>query len=422
MSLTAEEEETLLRYCTINGKIPAPYAKQLINYDISDPNSEKFLVYCVWEDYRTKNSYHNCIAKNSDFYLSVTKKYSLNDLKSSIRHFTKEDPNQYGWHIDKMNKNYNKIKSNLLSIEDKKACALALSYYTGFKDNSDRDNRNVNVLIRGENLLTKVNNWNDGNQFYPVLYYTSLAIANLPFYWGYTIRCVQMNNKVANYYQPGTVITWLKYSSSKIGKEPAHSFRERNTWFLIYSFNSREISQFSVYSEEKEALYSPFSSFLVFKKISQNGKNLIYMRQIEIGLYVNNIVWVDDNILNSDWENKGLMEMAYSIKRDLKIIPKITTECALAFLISFRPFLRDKKIKYKIMSDMNRNNEPQSHNAGARLVKYMQENNLYDIEIMIFTSSSDKAIEEMKKLGVQFNKYIKVTTSSSEALKYLISS
>ena len=46
---------------------------------------------------------------------------------------------------------------------------------------------------------------------------------------------------------------------------------------------------------------------------------MIYMRQIEIGLYINNIIWADDNILNSNWENKGLMEKAYSIKRDLKM-------------------------------------------------------------------------------------------------------
>ena len=46
------------------------------------------------------------------------------------------------------------------------------------------------------------------------------------------------------------------------------------------------------------------------------------MRQIEIGLYINNIVWVDDNILNSNWENKHLMEMAYEKKKTLKIIPQ----------------------------------------------------------------------------------------------------
>ena len=47
------------------------------------------------------------------------------------------------------------------------------------------------------------------------------------------------------------------------------------------------------------------------------------MRQIEIGLQVNNIIWVDDNIYNSNWENKALTEMAYYRDKALKIIPKI---------------------------------------------------------------------------------------------------
>jgi hypothetical protein len=276
-------------------------------------------------------------------------------------------------------------------------------------------------LIRGQNLFTKVNGWNDGKQYYPVLYYISKALANLPFFWGHTVRCVNMESSILNKYVPGTVITWLQFSSSKIGKEPAPAFADRNTWFHIYSFSSREISQFSIYSSEKEALYSPFSHFLVFKKEIKNGKTHIYMRQIEIGLYIHNIVWVDDNILNSNWENKGLMEKAYSIKRDLKIIPKISTECALSFLKSFKPFIIDKTVKYKVISDMNRTNESESHNAGARLVKYMQDNNFYNIEIMIFTSSSEKAKNEMQRLGVSMNGYIKVTTSSNEALQFLIS-
>jgi len=148
---------------------------------------------------------------------------------------------------------------------------------------------------------------------------------------------------------------------------------------------------------------------------------MIYMRQIEIGLYINNIVWVDDNILNSNWENKGLMEKAYSIKRDLKIIPKITTECALAFMKSFKPFIVDGTVKYKIMSDMTRNNESEPNNAGARLVKYMQDNDFYNIEIMIFTSSTEKAKQELRRLGVNMNSYVKVTTSSYDALQFLIS-
>ena len=415
------EDETAKRYYTVSGKIPRIYAKNLINYDISDPNSEKFLEYCKWENYREKNSYQNCIAKDSDYYLSIDNKYNLEDLKNAIKIFTREDETEYPWHIEQMNKTYQKMTSDNLSIDEKKACALALSYYTGKKGNSDRSSRNVNALIRGENDFTKINEWSDGEQYYPVLYYLSKALASLPFYWGYTVRCVDMENDIIANYEPGTVITWLKLSSSKVGKNPAPGFSGRNTWFHIYSFSSREISEFSIYSEEQEALYSPFSHFLVFKKVYSDGKYHIYMRQIEIGLYINNIVWVDDNILNQDWENKGLMEKAYAIKKDLKIIPKITTECALGFIKSFRPFRLDRKVKYKVMSDMTRTNESEPNNAGARLVKYMQDNHLGNIEIMIFTSSSEKAKSELKKLGVKMNNYIKLTTSSSDALQFLIS-
>ena len=83
----------------------------------------------------------------------------------------------------------------------------------------------------------------------------------------------------------------------------------------------RNISQFSTYYGEKEVLFTPFSRFLVigqrkesFKK-SFFGKRFhytaIYMREIEVGL--NNckpVLWVDDNILNPNWENKLIMEQA----------------------------------------------------------------------------------------------------------------
>ena len=145
------------------------------------------------------------------------------------------------------------------------------------------------------------------------------------------------------------------------------------------------------------------------------------MRQIEIGLYVNNIVWVDDNILNANWENKGLMEMAYNKNRALKIIPKITTNTAMAFLKSFKTFIKGGTIKYKIISDMTRNNEYPADNAGARLVKYLQNNGFGDIEIMIFTSSKEKALRELKKLNVVMNGRIKVTTFTSDAINFLVS-
>ena len=171
-----------------------------------------------------------------------------------------------------MNKNYKKMLTNKLSIDEKKACALVLSYYTGKKDNSDRSSRNESILIRGQNLFTKVEKWNDGKMFYPVLYYLSKALANLPFYWGYTVRCVDMTPECLADYEPGTVITWLQFSSSKIGKEPAPYFSKRNTWFYIYSFSSREISQFTAYPGEKNLYILLFHTFWFLKENMMQSK------------------------------------------------------------------------------------------------------------------------------------------------------
>ena len=102
--------------------------------------------------------------------------------------------------------NYSKMKSERLSIDEKKACALVLSYYTGYKDNSDRSSRNTNVLIRGLNSFAVTNKWSDGEKYYPVIYYLTKALSILPFYWGYTIRCVHLTKEQAFSYKPGIVV------------------------------------------------------------------------------------------------------------------------------------------------------------------------------------------------------------------------
>ena len=254
-------DETLKRYYTVSGRIPSNYAQRLKNSEISDPNTEKILEYCIWEDYRKKNSYQNCIAKDSDFYLSVENKYNFEDLQRSIKHFTSSDKTEFPWHIEQMNKNYKNMKTNNLSIDEKKACALVLSYYTGKKDNSDRSSRNESVLIRGQNLFTKIEKWNDGKLFYPVLYYLSKALANLPFYWGYTVRCVDMTNDCLSDYQPGTVITWLQFSSSKIGKSQ-HLIFQKEILGFSYILSVQEKYPNLAFTQPKKKLYiAPFHTF-----------------------------------------------------------------------------------------------------------------------------------------------------------------
>ena len=421
-----EKKEKELYYI-ITGKIQQNYTYLLNKYDISDPKSESVLKYCVWDDYRDKEEYKNFMVQHSDYYQTVTTAYSLEDLKESVLRFlipkgqtevTASVMKAYENHISKSEKTYKDFETNRLSIDEKKACALAISYYTGDKDNSDRLSQNTNAVLRSGNSQKIVSGWNEGEKFFPIIYYLTKAISSLPFYWGYTLRCIDLSEEQAFSYQPGVVVTWLNWSSSAMGKKPT-VFSNRNCYFYIYSFSARDISKFSNYTKEKEALYSPFSHFLVFKNIISDGHHHIYMRQIEIGLYPNNILWVDDNILNKDWENKRLMEMAYYNSKVLKIIPKISTETALAFITSFKDIINNEGCKYKIMSDMTRYNESPSQNAGARFVKSLQESGFKNLEVMIFTSSREKALNELKKLKVEMNNKVQVTVSTNDAIKFL---
>ena len=144
------------------------------------------------------------------------------------------------------------------------------------------------------------------------------------------------------------------------------------------------------------------------------------MRQIEIGLYPNNIIWVDDNIFNNNWENKFLMELAYYNSKMLKIIPKISTETAISFISSFKNIIKNGGCKYKIISDMTRYNEDPASNAGARLVKALYDSGFSQLQIMIFTSSTQTAYNELKKLNIKKNKNIIITTETKDAIDYLM--
>ena len=113
------------------------------------------------------------------------------------------------------------------------------------------------------------------------------------------------------------------------------------------------------------------------------------------------------------------MEIAYYNSKILKIIPKISTETALAFIKSLKTFINSGDTKYKIMSDMTRKNESPSNNAGARFVKYLQDCGFSHLDIMIFTSSKEFAINELKKLKVEMSDNIKVTVSTQDAITFL---
>ena len=310
-----------------------------------------------------------------------------------------------------------------LSMDDAQGTAFALSFYTGPK--SESVNRDACLVARqsnGEDIRQTTKD--EMNEAAVILFYLTKALSYIPYYWGYVTRACQLTEKELDFYKSGSLITWIQYSSSKKGTNVAKTFdfANRNTYFKIYSLTGRSIKEFSNYDDEDEVLFLPHSTFFVFDHETVCGhRHIIYMRQVELGLSKWSILWVDDNIFDEHWENKVHMESAASraLNLNVHVIPKSSTESALSFLRS--PFGQRLKNKdtFRIVTDMRRDNEVPSYNAGARLIKKLR-NLGFENSCLLFVSNQIKTEQALhEELDSMELASVQVTTSDVVLKKFI---
>ncbi|CAF1633707.1 unnamed protein product [Didymodactylos carnosus] len=105
---------------------------------------------------------------------------------------------------------------------------------------------------------------------------------------------------------------------------------------------------------------------------------------------------------------------AKALNMNVHFIPKSSTDSALSFLRSpFGQRLKNKD-KFRIVTDMNREYEQPSHNAGARLIKALRRTGFRN-ECMIFTSDKREADQIIKsELNSRDQQFVTVTTEASD--------
>ncbi|CAF1340849.1 unnamed protein product [Rotaria sp. Silwood1] len=281
-------------------------------------------------------------------------------------------------HENRANASHSYFCERKVPPDEAKALAFSIAFYTGSK--SEACNRGASLIARKSNgQVLEGDVENEINEAAIILYYLVKALSYIPFYWGYVTRACQLTYDELKLYVPGALITWIQFSSSKKGKKAVNSkaFKDRNVLFKIFSLTGRPIKHFSNYPEEDEILFLPHSTFLVFnhKTYYKERKQVIYMRQVELGLCTWSVLWVDDRIFDENWENKQHMEYAAINALDINVhfIPKSSTDSALSFLRSaFGQRLKNQDT-FRIVTDMNRTNEKPAHNAGARLIKAIRQ-------------------------------------------------
>ncbi|CAF1297241.1 unnamed protein product [Rotaria sordida] len=274
--------------------------------------------------------------------------------------------------------------SNLnVNEDDAKTYAFAIAFYTGAY--SEMLNLSANIFARRwqRNKATDAENVQ-----------------------GRVVRYVKLNEKDLKDYQPGEILTWLQFSSSDKGDDNNAKhlkyFKERNTKFIIHSLTGRNIRDFSnCAKDEDEVLFLPHSTFLVcHSEVKNRKKHYLYETgKIELGLCKYVILWVDDHIFHGWWENKGHMEKASTLGTQINVhsMPKPTTEDTLAFLRSeFGKRLKSSET-FRIVTDMNRDNEISPNDAGIRLLCQVRKLGFHQ-KCLIFTGNASEGHRKLKKV------------------------
>ncbi len=159
------------------------------------------------------------------------------------------------------------------------AYAFAISFYTG--THSETLNQSAALMVQNRNASNDAEIIKVDNQAAVIMYYLIRGLSHINFYWGFVTRCVQLSANELDNYQPGSLITWLQFSSSNKGFEAPDWFKDRDTIFHIYSLTGRSIQKFSNCAEdEDEILFLPQSSFLVCHVEAVQKKTRIYLRQV----------------------------------------------------------------------------------------------------------------------------------------------
>ncbi|CAF3222509.1 unnamed protein product [Rotaria sp. Silwood2] len=310
---------------------------------------------------------------------------SFDLLRQACSNFEKECHMEM--HYATCQRSFNYFVEKGVDTDEALAYAFAISFYTGTY--SEAINQNAALIVRNQNRNasknTEIAKIDDRTAM--IMYYLIKGLSHIDFYWGVVTRCVELNSKELDDYQSGFLITWLQFSSSNKGLAAPDWFKERNTIFFIYSLTGRSIQKFSNCAEdEDEVLFLPHSSFLVC--------------HIELGLCKYVILWVDDHIFDDWWENKEHMERASTLGTEINVhfIPKSNTTAALIFLRSeFGQRLKHNET-FRIVTDMNRENEIPTDNAGVRLIYQVRQLG-FNNQCLVFTGD---ASEGRKKLAQAF--------------------
>ena len=211
-------------------------------------------------------------------------------------------------------------------------------------------------------------------------------------------------------------LTSSKNSSNTIDNA-SKNINDVKVLFEINSIDGRDITDFSMYGDEEEVVFLPFSHFRVIKVErkeynlrrsifrSSNGNNVnsfkyyyIKLQQIQIPRSAKIVIWVDDNPKNN-------LKWIYRLeKRGISVIICKTTQECIGVIETYKWILYLKNAQLRIVTDMNRYD---NNIAGVELIKKLRNPpHCFDNDILIFSMRDDIAKQHCIDNNVTNNVFV----------------
>ena len=292
-----------------------------------------------------------------------------------------------------------------------------------------------------------------------VVWWIQMALNFMNSYRGKSTRYLTLDlqdpeqSKVFEYFQRGKVFNWPNFSittrntSSQKIPPPSSAWKKWNVCFHIYGYSGKLLARMP--GEDKDdyetVIFRPNTQFLVCDTKQTGDKLEVWLREIQLGLSRDNVLWIDENIFRDEGQDQFAGWVRYTCDHmNIKLIMKTSARSAWHYINSqaFRKTVAHSK-SFKIIVnktsyvDVGSQNLPyevaKPWHSGPRFLEWFVlkgpqkelKPNLFKVKLLLSEASVEDAKRAMQEIGMNVQQiqllaiWLQIKNDTSDFLEFL---